>query len=68
MSCHILGNEWKELTEILLLFKKFQIINGKKMAEVLLEFKKKHIFQILSVTEKTLKYICKKCRDTWLMS
>lgn len=67
MSCHILGNEWKELTEILLLFKKFQIINGKKMTEVLLEFKKKCIFQILSMTEETLKNVCKKCRDPWLM-
>lgn len=60
MSCQISGNEWKELTEILLLFKKFQIINRKKVTEILLGFKKKCIFQIHCVTEETLKYVCKK--------
>lgn len=63
MSCHISGNEWKELTEILLLFKKFQIINGKKVTEIILGFKKKRTFQIHCVSEETLKYVCKKSRN-----
>lgn len=59
MSCHILGNEWKELTEILLLFKKFQIINGEKMTEALWGFKKKCIFQIFPWQKKLLKMYAK---------